>query len=99
MRYFTTPFDQETPDKVVGGKLTAKQLVCYSPVIFMVFIITSSSEFVLIKFLIEFAITVILLILGSIFAFVKKDGDELDKYLIKLIKFKLRNKTSTYHKY
>ncbi|QUI25901.1 PrgI family protein (plasmid) [Vallitalea pronyensis] len=99
MRYVETPFDQETPDKIIGGKLTAREGACYSPTIFMTFIITSSDGFVLSRFLIQLGIAVLLIIVGSVFAFKKVDKDHLEVYLVKLIKFKLRQKTFTYDKY
>lgn len=100
MRRFPVPFDLEFEDKIIGGKLSIRQAIWLGIPILVGFVGMSSPSIYmhsvngvnrllwgkLILFLLE---VLILAIVSCIFAFTKKKGLTLDKYIFKSIKYKL----------
>ncbi|ADQ06058.1 hypothetical protein Calhy_0310 [Caldicellulosiruptor hydrothermalis 108] len=93
MRTFKIPLDEKIEDKVIGGIMTWKQ--------FLVFVVPALIGFGLfseLRFPIWLAaiLEIFILVIGSAFAFLKINGDELDVFLKKLYKFYTGKRTILY---
>lgn len=109
MRTFKIPFKTEFSDKVFGGYLSFKQLGwLVAPVLlFLALCMDHSLTIKVVKgqkminwstIAVMVIIDVILLGICSIFAFVKINGIDLDRYLLKIIMFKLKDKVIKFYK-
>ncbi len=108
MTQYNIPFDMKFEDKILGGKLTLKQFAYYVPALILGgMLITHSSAFakkagtinidfgLLIYYIV---IEIILLLIATVFAFTKVNGDSLAGYLIKKLRFLLRKRVIRFYK-
>ncbi|EGS5728745.1 PrgI family mobile element protein [Clostridium perfringens] len=103
MTNYNIPFDMNFEDKILGGKLTLKQGACYIvPVLLAIILVSNNSltttvvdgqKVVNMGLVIYYIIIeIILTIISTIFAFVRVNGYSLIGYLIKSLKFFIREK-------
>lgn len=106
VRQFPVPFDMQSEDKIIGGYLSLRQLfwVFIVPVITLISLLILNRSYILntqsdvikinvISLIIRIIIVVIVWIAGTILAFYKPNNISADKYLLKVILYKLRNHT------
>ncbi len=97
MRRFTVPFDIEFEDKIIGGKLSLRQVGWFTiPVIHIFWFFSKLSSNIsnisILSLIINILICLILVSISCIFSFYKKNTLTYDKYLIKKFKFMIRRK-------
>lgn len=109
MTQYNIPFDTHFEDKILGGKLTLKQGACYLPPLILTIVLFSSNSLtttvingkrvVDISLVIYFIlIDLILIIISTIFAFVRINGFSLLKYIYKKVSFSLQETIVKYYK-
>lgn len=104
MTNYKIPFDLSYEDKIIGGKLSIRQAIWFAVPVLLLLLSMQKTTIFMIKlpngeevlnwgFILTFTfVELILLIIASVFSFIKINGVYLDSYLIGLIKFKLRRK-------
>lgn len=88
MQIYHIPYNFEHEEKVFGGYVSLRQAI------YLIFVICSMGLFFLPLISIYIKITVFLMIIGvlSVFAFLKIDGTNADKYSVYILKFLIRRK-------
>lgn len=108
MRSFPVPFNIQSEDKIIGGYLSLRQFFwCAFPglVFVLLFFInrsyaqkteTGSLKIYFFSILIRAVISIAFAVFGGFMAFKQFNEITADKYLLKSIKYKLRNHTVKY---
>lgn len=109
MRSFVVPFDMQEEDKVIGGYISIRQFLWIAisllPLIILTvinrgYIITQGEHITILKdsLVLRLVIGIICAVFGLIMAFIKKDGINIDTYLLLKFKYKTREKLILFKK-
>lgn len=107
MRMFPIPFDISKEDKIIGGKLSIRQLLWFSlPVILLLVLFLANTGYlerttsgIKIRYLsltIRLFVLILAVIVSVIMNYVKINMQNADSYFIKLLKYWFRHKTFRY---
>lgn len=108
MRMFSIPFELESEDKIFGGILSLRQLFWLMiPVFTIIYFFMVNRNYVIMEngemagfdevtIFIRVSISLLTVVMGVVFAFIKFNGLYGDKYTLRMIKYFFRKKLIKY---